>query len=485
MSERIKQLYKEYKNIPTATKAALWFVFCSILQKCISFITVPIFTRLMPTEEYGIYSTYLSWYSILTVICTLNLHNCVYINGVTRAETEEEKDAVAIPLLSLAATITVICFAIYLIFHQWFNQWMKLPTIIVCLIFVQILFEPPVLFWSIKQRFEYKYISLVICTIAMVVCNSGLGIIFVTLADRNESVARVISIVLVQIIFGGWFYLYFFKRGKKLFSTENWKHSLSVSLPLVPHGLSLSILSSSDRILIMSLIGASEAAIYSVAYSAGFVVNVLKNSIVDALRPWIYEKIKQKQFVEIREKTKPILIIVMAITFLFVAFAPEIIAVMAPKEYQDAIYVIPPVAASSFFTFLYNMFSAVSFYFEKTKKIMYASVSGAIINLILNFLFIPKFGYIAAAYTTLFSYMFFSVCHYLIMYKVCQEELNNVKIFDVKFIFILGILAILITIGFSFTYGNLYVRYTIIIVMIVAMIINRKMIKSAFAVIKK
>ncbi len=43
-----------YRAIPIAAKASIWFIVCSVLQKCISMITLPIFTRLMSTEQYGL-----------------------------------------------------------------------------------------------------------------------------------------------------------------------------------------------------------------------------------------------------------------------------------------------------------------------------------------------------------------------------------------------------------------------------------------------
>lgn len=485
MKSKLKFLYHKYTAIPVAARAALWFTACTLLQKCISFITVPIFTRLMTTAEYGLYSTYLSWYSIVVVFCTLNMHTCVYINGVAKARNEHEKDAIAVPLLSLIEVITLVCFVLYCIFHKWLNRFIGLPTTMVFLMFGQILFEAPMNFWTYKQRFEFKYIKLVIRTISLVVCNSVLGIIFVILSDKNQALARVFSIVIVQAVFGGVFYLYFFKRGRELFACRNWKHALKVQLPLLPHGLSLTILSSSDRIMISNLVSTAAAGIYSVAYSAGYIMGVLKNSIADALRPWIYEKIKEKSYDDVRAITKPIFILIIIITFAFIAFAPEIIAVMAPSRYYEAIYIIPPVAASSFFTFLYNTFSAVSFYFEKTNKIMIASISGAVINLALNAVCIPVFGYIAAGYTTLFCYVFFSFAHYLIMRRLCKDKLNGASLFDMRFIVLLSCIVIAMTLIFNLIYEMMLVRYGIILILLVILIIKRKSFIETVKLLKK
>lgn len=481
----IQSIYYQYKKIPVPARAGVWFVACTMLQKGISFITVPIFTRIMPPEEYGLYSTYLSWYSILTVFCTLNMYSVVYVNDYTKASTREGKDKTAVPLLSLSMLLTIGVFILYLVSHTWLDKLIGMPFVLVCLLFVQILFEPPVNFWGIQQRFEYKYVILVMRTIAMVVLNAGLGIMFVWIASSNEAIARACSVVLVQVIFGGIFYVYFWKRAGKVLSTKGWKHALNVQVPLLPHNLSLTILSSSDRIMIRNMVDAAHAGIYSVAYSAGYVVNVFKNSIVDALRPWIYQKIRDGNYAAIRKNINSIMLLITLISAVFTAFAPEIMFIMAPAQYHGAIYVIPPVAASSYFTFLYNIFSIVGLYYEKTSKIMWASVSGAILNLALNLICIPVFGYIAAAYTTLICYMFFSLAHYMIMKSICKAKLNNIEIYDMKFILLMSTIIVVLTLIFALTYENSLIRYSIIAVLTIIIFTQRNLFFGTIKELKK
>ena len=81
----------KYKNMGVQAKAAIWFTFCSILQKGISMITVPIFTRLLTTDEYGIYSIYLSWLNILTVFTSLNLYYGVFNNAMLKYEDDRDR----------------------------------------------------------------------------------------------------------------------------------------------------------------------------------------------------------------------------------------------------------------------------------------------------------------------------------------------------------------------------------------------------------
>lgn len=481
----LAKLKDKYNNMSIITKASIWFVFCTMLQKGIAFLTVPIFTRIMPASEYGLYSTYLSWYSIVTILCTLDMHNCIYMNKISKAQNDDEKNKVAIPMLSLSSVITIIIFIIYLIFHNYINSIVGLPTCMICLMFLQIFFDPVINFWIVKQRFDYNYKKIVLRTCFMVGLNAILGIVFVLIVNSNKAIARAISIVLVQLIFGIIFYFYFFRRTKKLFSNNEWLHILNVQLPLLPHSLSLTVLSSADRIMINSIIGSTEAAIYSVAYSSAYVVNVLKNSIVDAVRPEIYKCIKNKNYTKINYLFKNLLIIILLIVFLFIIFGPEIIRIMAPSNYYEAIYIIPPVAASTFFTFLYCMFSCISFYYEKTKSIMYASIGAAILNLILNAICIPIYGYLAAGYTTLICYMFLSVVHYFIMNKICKKELDNVRIFNAKLIVSISIGLIIVTLLLTYIYSYIYIRYIILIIVLLVSILKRKEIIGLYKKIKE
>lgn len=482
----VDKLINKYKNINITIKAAICFVFCSIIQKSISFITVPIFTRIMSPSEYGIYSTYLSWYSIIIILCSLNMYSCVYINDYSKEKSREKRDKIVVPMLTLSILITFIFFILYLVFHSVLSLYIKLPSIIVYLLFFQILFEIPVSFWLIEQRFEYKYKNVLLQTLFFSITNSVLGVVFVIVSNNNQSLARVISIVLTQFIIGSIVYFIFFKRSKKIFSTEGWKHILKVQIPLLPHSLSMIVLSASDRIMINSIISSAEAAIYNVAYSIGYITNVIQISLIDALKPQLYNRIKNNNLGTMQSIISSIMIFLFILIGTFLCFAPELMKFMAPDSYMNALYVIPPVAISTFFIFIYNIFSVISFYFEKTKSIMIASVLSAISNIVLNYIFIPKYGFIAAGYTTLASYILLSIFHFIIMRKTCSNNNIEPKHLNCKLIFILSIFAIFLSVFFNFIYKLFILRTIFILVLISIIFINRiKIINNIKFIIKK
>lgn len=482
----ISEFITKYKKMSVVTKAALWFTFATVLQKGISFFTVPIFTRIMSTEQYGIFSVYLSWISVLTILGGMDFHTCIYINNLSKMENEKEKNELAVSLIDLSFLITLCWLIVYLIAPTFWYSVLGIPESIVVLMFAEVFFIPVVNLWSTKQRYNYRYKTLVAWTVGQVFLNALFGFVFVLLAkSNNQAFARVFSIALVQVLFGTILIVSYVKKARKIIVTKWWKKALQLHIPLLPHSLSLTVLSSADRVMINSMVGATETAIYSVAYSASMVINLIKLSITQAMTPWIYECIKHKRYGSIKKNCNAVMLLVMLMSFLFILFAPELIWIVGSNEYYEAIYVVPPVAASVFFTFLYSIFSAVEFYYEQTQKIMYASVGAAVLNVILNAIFIRAFGYIAAGYTTLACYLFLSVAHYYVMKKAVKDNIGDVELFDMRFILILGIVVIFSTAFFSLLYSHTIIRYAVIALAVLEIYLNRSRLVNAIKMVKK
>lgn len=108
--------------------------------------------------------------------------------------------------------------------------------------------------------------------------------------------------------------------------------------------------------------------------------------------------------------------------FGLILIAPEVLVFAAHPEYSTAKWVVHPVVCGCFFLFIVGTFMRVEFYHEKNKIIMVASVCAALLNVGLNAIFIPRFGFIAAVYTTLGSYMLFEAFHYFAMRLTCKEN---------------------------------------------------------------
>ena len=469
----ISKLKSKYFSMSTGVRAGLWFTICNILQKCITMITMPLFTHLLTTEQYGIFTLYQSWYSIVSIIVTLNIAGSVVNNGMVKYK--DKRNEFISSMQGLSFTVTFLFFIIYLFSMDFWNKIFDLSSIFVLTMFVQLLFEPAYLLWSQRQRYEYKYKSLVAVTIAVSAMSPVLGVIAVVSTDYKAE-ARVISFALVQTCAGLIFFILQTIRGKKLFVKDFWKFALAFNLPLIPHYLSQFVLGQADRIMIGKMIGKSEAGIYGVAYNLATIVTLFINAVNSSFIPYIYENIKKKEYSGIK-KTATILCLFMAIIIcLFMLLGPEAILIFSTKEYTEAKWIFPPVAASVFFTFVYTLYINVEFYFEKTQYVMFVSIIGAILNIGLNYVFINKFGYLAAGYTTVFCYILFAVGHF----GLCKllERQNGVSggIFDSKKILALSVMVIAFMLISIVLYKYNIIRYTILGIAFIIIAVNYKKI---------
>lgn len=468
-------LLKKYRSLPVQAKASIWFLICAFLQKGISVLTTPIFTRLLTAAEYGQFNVFNSWLSILQIFISLNLSFGVYAQGLVKFS--EDRYVFSSSMQGLSSILSVFWTIIYILFHNQWNELFGLNTLQMLSMLILIWTTQIFNFWAAEQRVLYKYKKLVILTLIVSIAKPVLGILFIEVAT-DKVTARIISLMLVEVVCFLGLFISQMRRGHTFFNKAYWKYALLFNIPLVPHYLSQTVLNSADRIMISNMISDNAAGIYSLAYSLALIMTLFNTSLMQTISPWMFQKIKEKRVNDISSIAYITLIVIAGANLLLIALAPEAVAFFAPEEYYDAIWVIPPVAMSVFFMYCYDLFAKFAFYYDKTVFVMIGSVIGAILNIVLNYIFIGMFGYRAAGYTTLVCYIIFSIGHYNFMNIVCDKCCDGIHPYNIKII--LGISSIFIVCGFAllFTYYNRWLRYSVLVGFVaIGLLFRKKVIK--------
>lgn len=458
----IKALIKQYKQIALPVKASFWFILCYVIHKSMYFIMVPIFTRIMTTEQYGVYSVFNSWVLLISAFAGLNLAGNSFNVGMIK--NESRKDEYTSSILGLWWVNTTIVFVIMLLFKNIWLKYSGLNLLFLIAVFADIYATASVDLWTARQKFDYKYKALLLITFSIALFTAVISIIFVHLLEKKDLAAIwckvgvlglhsvIISIILIS-------------KGKTIFNKNFWKAAYRFNIPLIAYYLSLTILNQSDRIMINSFFGASQAGIYSIAYSFAMIFTVLNSAINGAFVPWEFRNIKSNNYKSIAKISNIILILIGAANLILIALAPEIIHLFTVKEYYEAIWVIPPVALSAYLTCVYQLFVNIEFYYEKNNFVMVASIMVALLNIVLNLIFIPKFGYMAAAYTTLVSYLCFSVAHYVFMRSIIKKNGKSQAIYNIGVILFISLIITFAAFMFMLLYQTLIVRYALLLIM--------------------
>lgn len=472
---------EKWNSIPITVKVSIAYTICSILQKCLSFITLPLFTRLLTTEQYGQYSVYASWSTILSIFVTLNLGYGSFQTAMSKYEKDRDRYIASVQGISLL--LLIVFLGIYLPFRSLWNSLLEMPTYLVLVLVLELVTQSAFLFWSTKKRFEYKYKSVVALTLLVSALSPILAYILVVNVEEKGH-ARIIGYASVNIILGLFFVVFNFYKGKNLFVKEYWKYALSFNIPLIPYYLSQVVFNQSDRIMISKYCGTDKAGIYSVAYSLAIILNFVLNAINNSYVPWLYEKIKEKNYKE-NKQVACLISILMAVLLLGVIWiTPEFIYIMAGKEYYEAIWVVAPVAISILLLFYSQLFINVMFYYEQKALLVWASLGAAVVNIILNVIFIPMFGFIAAGYTTLVSYILFAAANYWGLYIASKDKKVVAELYDLKWLtVILLAMCVLSAIG-MLLYDFIIVRYAIIVIVLLVLLINYKQVIKYLQILK-
>lgn len=475
------RILNKIRNIPVGAKSAVVYTASSVFTRGLAIITVPIFTRLMTTDQIGLVNIYNSWYSLISAFATLSLTSGGF--AVAMKEYADRRDEYESSILSLTSIIAVLLALVYAIAPLFWQHTLGLPHALIVLMLIGFFVAPARDFWLARQRYEYRYKLAGTVSILTAIGASAFSI-FVVISMTTKGVGDTASGRLFAnyiVIYGvaAVIWLYIMLKGKKVYCKEYWKMSLAISIPLIGYNIAGQILNVSDRMMISSMINNSAVGIYSILYTVSSLSLMVWQAINASFVPYLFQNIDKKEH-NIKKISSMLMVAYAVIAVLLTYFAPEIVRILATEEYFEAIYIMPPIAAGVFFTSYANLYSNIAVYYKKTKYVMYPAIVAAVINLGLNYIFIKTMGYMAAAYTTLFSYIVLAVLQAMWSKKVCKENDNPIDgIFDNKKMFLLALVTTVATILGIPLYSNTTVRYIVSAIgIIVVSVFGRKILKS-------
>lgn len=469
-----KKFIDRYKKMDIVTKSSIWFVFANILHKCIQFIVVPMYTRILPVEEYGIYTLFQSWLSIVNIIATLNLAGAAFDKGLMKFRSERNQFVSS--MQGLTITVTILVAGCWYFAGKGIFEHLGISVKYMGLILICCVFSSAFGFWSIREKFEQRFRKLVGITVAISFLTPVLGLCMTKYVGKR-GIAPILGYACIQIAVGMFFMISGFAQGKKFYVKKHWQFALTFCIPLLPHFISCMILNQSDRVMIGSICGESQAAIYSVANNVAMAANALIGGINSALIPFTYQSLEEKKYENLNVKTDKTLDSVFGIMCVILAFAPEIVHVLGGQAYYSAIWVIPPLIVSTYLNFIISRYTNVQYHYEENKFIMSASIVAAMFNVGLNMFYIPRYGFIAAGYTTLVCNMTWTISHYIFMTYVCKKHSER-KVYNNRHIFIMVTSLFLIAAGFLMVYRFTHIRYLIIGVLTIIGVCSWKKLRS-------
>ena len=452
-----------YKKIST------YYLIGTLFNQGIAFLTVPIFTRLLSTSDYGIITTYNSWVAILLMVVS-----CAVYMGIRAAfiDFEDTIDDVMSSMTTFTLANGLLCTVLVLIIAKIVH--FQYPEYLVLLCMVQSIGGGLLQNYSMYLMMQYKYRQRTFFLVApnlIAVLVSICIIAFVLKTDLY--LGRIVPTAITQGVFGAIVVWLVYKKSKRLFIAKYVKYALAISLPLVLHGIALNILSQSDRLMITWLRNSSETGIYSLIYNFSMIATVITTALDGVWVPWFTNKLKNQNVEDINHRVKDYIEIITVAMIGLILVGPEIVKILAGKDFWEGIRIIPPIVAANYAIFGYTLYVNVEHFYKKTVYITWNTIIAAVVNIVTNYIFIPKYGYVAAAFTTLFSYLIAFALHARYA-KQLNKELYPLIVF---FIPLLKLFASIVV--FYLLLDQLLLRWSIaFVVCVIELVQNRTSIKA-------
>lgn len=465
---------KKKLAVTNQVKASSVYTICNIIQRGLALFTIPFFARIMPQEEMGVSTVYSSVMYLVIIFTSLQLPYGSFNKAMVKFE--DDRDGYVSSCNCIFTVLTVGYFLIYFCFRERINNLVNLPTSLMILMGFEMLFSSAYSCWLGINRFEFKYKKIAFVTLAQAVLVCVVSVIAVWCAEESKGEVRVLASGYITVVFGLVIYIESMLKGRTFFSKEYWKYAFSFNLPLLAYYFSQMIFNQSDRLMIDKMCGRADAAKYGMAYTLGMLLTIVLNAMNNAYVPWFYKKIGENDYEANRAVTFGFSVLFAFLLLGVIAVGPEIILVMGGEGYMSAIWVIPPVAFSLLFLFFSQIFINVEFYYEEKNLLVLGSIFSAVINVVLNYYYINRFGYIASAYTTLVSYILFAVCNYFCMLYTCKKRGKNSNVIDLKRIIGLSVVFSICMSVLMVLYEHVVLRYSLIGFVLVVMFIFRKRI---------
>ena len=411
---------KKSRRLSLPARASVWYTATSALERGVSFIFTPIFTRVLTPEEYGLYPLYVSFMSLFTILITLELSGNVIYRGLSRYRGREDE--------FICCTLGIVCLlfgivtTLLVILGEEVAELTGLRREILLFLAVQVFLNEVLSLYVAKCRYLYKYKapSAINATLAML--SPTLSFVLINFT-RVRASARIIAPLAVTALIALPLLVKILRNGRGLFSREIWGFILRLDLPLLPHFIATAIIAQSGKIIVGRYFGEQALAKYSVVFSMGFVFTLITVGINSALAPWVNRKLSSGAEDRIAEAVEPMFALFALMTLCGLCFSPEGLAFLAPKEYGGALGAIYPLSLSVLTGFLTTIINAVLLFYGKSHLISIASVSAAMANLLLGITLTARYGYIAASLVQLASALLLFAISAIMVGGVSQKTL--------------------------------------------------------------
>jgi O-antigen/teichoic acid export membrane protein len=401
-------------------KSAGIYTITSGINSAIPFLLMPILTRYMSPDDYGIVSMFGVLVAFVAPFTGLSIHGAIQ-------RQYYEKDSIDLPkyvgncILILLLSSTIVALIFYL-FAEPISRVSSFPKqwlwIVIVVSIGQFLSQIVLTLWQVQLK-AIKYGFFLILQTSL---NAGLSVLLVVCVGMAWQ-GRIEAQAIAFIIFG-FIAFWILKNNKLLKFTIEWKYirnALNFGVPLIPHALGGVIITITDRLFITNMIGLDATGLYTVGYQVGMIIGLLENAFNQAYVPWLFERLKLNNEVvkaKIVKITYIYFLIIISLALGLGLISTWFLDFFVGKRFVGSSEFVIWIALGYVFNGMYKMVVGYIFYMEKTHILSWITFICAGINVVLNYFFIKINGAVGAAQASTLTFFLSFILTWVLSYRV-------------------------------------------------------------------
>ena len=391
-------------------KSAFVYGISSAINGALPFLLLPILTRFLSPEDYGLVTVFTTLISFYNVFIGLNVNGAVFNKFffLKNNPNHNFSDYISNVVLLLISTTLLVLILTFLFLPQIISFTQLPPSwifIAASTSFFQYLILIRLAVYQAAQK--PKNYGLLLC--AQSVINIALSLLFVISMNlgwqgRAWAICSALYIIglysLYKIIKE---YGFYFKPSFKYLS-----EILKFGIPLVPHTLGAILISLADRFIITKLMSVADAGLYQAGIQISMGILFLTDAFNKAYSPWLYSSLQQKSEglnLKIVKFTYLYFIVIFSIATVLAILPEGFFIWILGEKFKNAKDYITWSGYAYAFNGMYLMVCNYIFYSEKTKYLAYVTLPLGLLNIVLSYYLTLKVGVIGASISMCISYM--------------------------------------------------------------------------------
>lgn len=399
---------KKYFNDKSRLKYfgnTLWVVIDKILRMAIGIFVTIAMGRYLGPIKFGVLNYVIAYVGLFSTLAYLGLNEIIITEIIKFPENIYKIKGTVFLLILFASLITILLISISLLFQS--ND--STTKVYILILSLSLLFQP---FYVIDYYFQSQVLSKysVSSQFFSLIFISGLKL-FLIYIDASLKYFVIVALLESLLISLGFVVIYFKKSNNKFsswtFEFSLGKKMLQKSWPIILSGVSIAIYMRIDQLMLKNILGFEAVGNFSVAVRLTELWYFVPMSIGSSFFPALInaKKLNEELYNSRFMKLMSIMVLIsLSITIITLFFSKFIILKLYGISYIDAVQVLNIYIWASVFVFL-GVVTSKWYIIENLNKIsFFRSVFGAIVNIVLNYILIPKLGINGAAISTLISY---------------------------------------------------------------------------------